>query len=137
MLDAVQNHSARVIIIDEIRDTNEVAAAKTMSNQGMASPPQSLVALHIIAGPYCYLYAPRYDMHTHTLDRTRPHATTSRSKHTLYNTPYTLLVGEEEAGIHLQDGHGVVLPCPTQTAQCVLALRPKTLCLERRMENKK
>ena len=35
MLDAVQNHSARVIVVDELRDSREVDAAKTIANQGV------------------------------------------------------------------------------------------------------
>ena len=35
MLDAVQNHSARVVIVDELRDASEVAAARTIANQGV------------------------------------------------------------------------------------------------------
>ncbi|CAE8655677.1 unnamed protein product [Polarella glacialis] len=35
MLDAVQNHSARIIIVDELRDAKEVEAARTIANQGV------------------------------------------------------------------------------------------------------
>lgn len=35
MLDAVQNHSAQTVVIDEIRDREEVQAAKTIANQGV------------------------------------------------------------------------------------------------------
>ena len=35
MLDALQNHSAEVVVIDEIRDAKEVQAAKTIANQGV------------------------------------------------------------------------------------------------------
>ena len=55
MLNTVQNHSAQVVVIDEILDANEVEAARTMTNHGVESPPQSLEALHIIAGPHCHL----------------------------------------------------------------------------------
>lgn len=33
MLDAVQNHTAQVIVIDEERDAKEVEAARTIANQ--------------------------------------------------------------------------------------------------------
>ena len=32
MLNTVQNHSAQVVVIDEILDANEVEAARTMTN---------------------------------------------------------------------------------------------------------
>ena len=35
MLDAVQNHSACVIVVDELRDAKEVDAARTIANQGV------------------------------------------------------------------------------------------------------
>ena len=35
MLDAVQKHSARVVVVDELRDTAEVEAAKTIANEGV------------------------------------------------------------------------------------------------------
>ena len=36
MLDAVQNHTAEVVVIDEIRDAKEVVeAAKTIANEGV------------------------------------------------------------------------------------------------------
>ena len=35
MLDALQNHSAQVVVIDEIRDAKEVQAARTIANQGV------------------------------------------------------------------------------------------------------
>ena len=35
MLDAVQNHSARVVVVDELRDAKEVEAARTIANQGV------------------------------------------------------------------------------------------------------
>ena len=53
----VHNHSARVVVIDEIWDANEVEAARTMTNHRVESPPQSLEARHIIAGHRCHLYA--------------------------------------------------------------------------------
>jgi hypothetical protein len=37
MLDAVQNHSAQVVVIDEIRDAGEVQASRTIANQGVIS----------------------------------------------------------------------------------------------------
>ena len=35
MLDAVQNHSARVVVVDELWDAREVEAARTIANQGI------------------------------------------------------------------------------------------------------
>ena len=35
MLDALQNHSARVVIVGEVRDAKEVEAARTIANQGV------------------------------------------------------------------------------------------------------
>ena len=35
MLDAVQNHSARVVVVDELRGAQEVQAARTIANQGV------------------------------------------------------------------------------------------------------
>ena len=35
MLNAVQNHSARVVIVDELRDAQDVDAARTIANQGV------------------------------------------------------------------------------------------------------
>lgn len=36
MLDAVQNHSARVVVVDELQDAKEVEAARTMVRLGCA-----------------------------------------------------------------------------------------------------
>ena len=35
MLDAVQNHTAQIVVIDDIRDTKEVESARTIANQGV------------------------------------------------------------------------------------------------------
>ena len=35
MLDAVQNHSARIVVVDELRDAEDVEAARTIANQGV------------------------------------------------------------------------------------------------------
>ena len=50
---------------------------------------------------------------------------------TVLSTPYTMVVGEGEADIQLLDGHGMVLPCPTQAAQCALALQPKMFAVQK------
>ena len=35
MVEALQNHSARIVVVDELRDAREAEAARTIANQGV------------------------------------------------------------------------------------------------------